>query len=75
MNFGERKTQIRSEAVPAMTRVEGYFITGLESHRVAEWQAAHQVSPVIFGDKVRALPSARTTFMPAGWLVCANRQL
>jgi len=31
-------------AVPEMTTTEGYFVSGFEPHRVAEWQAAHHIA-------------------------------
>lgn len=33
-----------AQAVPAMTRLEGYFVTGFEPATVAEWRAEHKIS-------------------------------
>jgi solute:Na+ symporter, SSS family len=32
------------EAVPQMTRVDGYFLTGFEPDRIEQWKATHQIA-------------------------------
>lgn len=54
-----------AEAVPQMTRLEGYFITGLEPHRVAEWQASQHVSQMSFWEYLKLILASDYTLFSA----------
>ena len=62
-----------AQAVPQMTRLEGYFITGFEPHRIAEWQAANNVPSMGAWDYIKLiLASDYTVFSALIGTVLAN---
>lgn len=52
-------------AVPQMTRLEGYFITGLEPDRVAQWMTAEKLSGMSLWDYVRLILASDYTLFSA----------
>src|SRR5262249_26457688 len=54
-----------AEAVPQMTRREGYFVTGFEADRVAAWQAAHHVPAMKFWEYVKLILASDYTVFSA----------
>ena len=54
------------EAVPALTSFEGYFVTGFEPEKIAEWQSANNHTGVMgFGDYVNLIFTADYTLFSA----------
>jgi solute:Na+ symporter, SSS family len=54
-----------AEAVPQMTRLEGYFQTGFEPHRIAAWQAAHNLSHMDLWEYVKLILASDYTLFSA----------
>jgi SSS family transporter len=52
-------------AVPQTTRVEGYFLTGLEPQRVAQWQAAGHVTQMSFWEYLKLILASDYTLFSA----------
>lgn len=53
------------QAVPQLTRPEGYIVTGFEADRIAKWQAEHGVSAMGFWDYVRLILASDYTVFSA----------
>jgi SSS family solute:Na+ symporter len=51
--------------VPAMARPEGYFQTGFEAAKIADWQATHQVSQMSFWEYVKLILASDYTVFSA----------
>ncbi|MCC2671197.1 MAG: sodium solute transporter superfamily [Armatimonadetes bacterium] len=54
-----------AEAVPQMTRLEGYFITGFEADRIAKWQADNHVTMMGAWDYVKLILASDYTIFSA----------
>lgn len=54
-----------AEAVPQMTRLEGYFLTGLEPDRVARWQAEHRLTGMSLWEYVKLILASDYTVFSA----------
>lgn len=54
-----------AKAVPAMTRPEGYFLTGFEADRIAKWQTEHQLSGMGLWDYVKLILASDYTLFSA----------
>ena len=54
-----------ARAVPQMTRLEGYFVTGLESHLIADWQTTHQVSEMTVWEYAKLILASDYTLFTA----------
>ena len=54
-----------ADAVPAMTRVDGYFLTGFESHAVNEWKTTHGLTSMGVLDYVRLIFASDYTLLSA----------
>jgi SSS family transporter len=52
-------------AVPQMTRLEGYFITGLEPHRVAAWQQSQHLAGMNFWEYLKLILASEYTLFSA----------
>ena len=62
-----------ARAVPQMTTLEGYFITGFEPHRIADWQAKNSVTAMGWWEYVKLiLASDYTVFSALIGTVLAN---
>ena len=54
-----------AKAVPAMTRPEGYFLTGFEADRIAKWQTDHHLAGMSFWDYVKLILASDYTIFSA----------
>lgn len=54
-----------AKAVPAMTRPEGYFLTGFEADRIAKWQQEHHLTGMGFWDYVKLILASDYTVFSA----------
>jgi SSS family solute:Na+ symporter len=57
--------QALGAAVPQMTRVEGYFVTGLEPARVAQWQSGEHLPAMNLWQYVRLILASDYTLFSA----------
>src|SRR6185295_12187683 len=57
--------QAVAHAVPQMTHTEGYFLTGLEPAKVAQWQAAEHVPRMDFWQYVKLIFASDYTLFSA----------
>lgn len=54
-----------TKAVPAMTRPEGYFLTGFEADRIAKWQTEHHLTGMGFWDYAKLILASDYTIFSA----------
>jgi SSS family transporter len=54
-----------AKAVPAMTRPEGYFLTGFEADRIAKWQQEHHLTGMGFWDYLKLILASDYTVFSA----------
>src|SRR5207248_3142440 len=54
-----------AQAVPQMTRPEGYFLTGFEATRVAQWQATEHVARMDFWQYLKLILASDYTLFSA----------
>lgn len=54
-----------AEAVPQMTRIEGYFLTGFEAERVAKWQAENHVTVMNLWEYLKLILASDYTLFSA----------
>jgi SSS family transporter len=54
-----------ARAVPAMTRPEGYFLTGFEADRIAKWQTDHHLTGMGLWDYVKLILASDYTVFSA----------
>lgn len=52
-------------AVPQMTSLEGYFVSGFEPHRIAAWQAAHHVASMNAWEYLKLILGSEYTLFSA----------
>jgi len=54
-----------AKAVPAMTRPEGYFLTGFEADRIAKWQTEHHLTGMGMWDYIKLILASDYTVFSA----------